>query len=82
MAAINFSRSRTIRLRRGQSVTLACGIPIVTRRITLRPGQFAVVTCDFSPRVIVVGCEFFRREIRIRLRRGERLIIRCRKHSR
>lgn len=78
MQTHSFSRARVITLRRGQSVSLVCGIPIVTRRITLRPGQFVVVTCDGSPRVIVVGCRTFRSEIRIRLRIGERLIVRCR----
>ncbi|TMV42745.1 hypothetical protein FE783_36940 [Paenibacillus mesophilus] len=73
----SFARTRVIRLRRGQSVALVCGFTLVTRRITLRPGQFVVATCDGSPRTIIVGCRSFRREIRIRLRIGERLIIRC-----
>ncbi|MEF3303872.1 hypothetical protein [Paenibacillus sp. GYB003] len=79
MRTHSFSRARVIRLRRGQSVALVCGFTLVTRRITLRPGQFVVATCDGSPRVIVVGCESFRREIRIHLRVGERLIVRCRR---
>lgn len=77
MRRFTFSRNRTITLRRGQSIALFCGIALVTRRIRLRPGEFVTVTCDASPRTIIVACHSFVTRRRIHLRLGERLIITC-----
>jgi hypothetical protein len=76
-SVVRFNRNRIIRLRHGQSVTLVCGTPVVTRRITLRPGQFVVVTCDASQNVIIVGCQTFITGRFVSLRRGQRLIVTC-----
>jgi hypothetical protein len=76
-SVVRFNRNRVIILRHGQSVTLVCGSPVVTRRITLRPGQFLVVTCDAVPRVVAVACQSFRTGRFVRLRRGQRLIVTC-----
>lgn len=73
----SFARDRVIRLHRGQVVRLSCGVPRVTRRITLHPGQFVVVTCDDSSKVVIVGCQSFDRRIRVHLLPGQQLIVRC-----
>lgn len=71
------AQNRVIRLRRGQTIRLVCGIGIVSRRITLRPGEFVVVTCAGSARVVTVGCQEFNRRIRIHLARGQQLFVHC-----